>query len=94
MVTIKWQQGKREKLGHILAALVAGIVFLIVAIAHYRLAKIFPYVDSFFFVIEAIIYAVIAADYFTWIKRDCHGAMFCNYCLPYRCLYQREKGKA
>ena len=44
--------------------LVAGLVFLTIALAHHRLAKIFPYVDGVFFVIEAVIYAVIAADYF------------------------------
>jgi hypothetical protein len=44
--------------------LVAGLVFLTVALSHHLLAKKFLYVDGVFFVIEAVIYAVIAADYF------------------------------
>ncbi len=43
---------------------VAGLTFLCVAIMHHRIAKYFPYVDGVFFVIEAIIYAVVAAEYF------------------------------
>ncbi len=43
---------------------VAGIVFLGIALLHHRLLKQFPYADGFFFVIEAMVYAVIAADYF------------------------------
>lgn len=44
--------------------LVAGLVFLTVALAHHRLAKIFSYVDGCFLCIEATVYAVVAADYF------------------------------
>ena len=47
----------------------AGLVFLCVALMHHRIAKVFPYLDGVFFVIEAIVYAVVAADYFSMGKK-------------------------
>lgn len=47
-----------------IAFLFAGIIFLAVALLHHRLAKRFPYIDGVFFIIESIVYAIIAADYF------------------------------
>ena len=44
--------------------LLAGIIFLSIALLHHRLVKYFPYTDSIFFVIEAVLYTVIAVDYF------------------------------
>jgi hypothetical protein len=44
--------------------LIAGIVFLTVAILHHQLAHRFIYIDGVFFVIEGILYGIIAADYF------------------------------
>jgi hypothetical protein len=52
-----------------LVFLVAGVVFLAVALLHHKLAKIFPYVDGVFFVIEAMLYALIAAEYFELGKK-------------------------
>ena len=49
--------------------LIAGIIFLLVALLHHRLAKRFPYIDGVFFVIESILYAVIATDYFNEGKK-------------------------
>ena len=43
---------------------ISGIIFLCIAILHHRIAKVFPYVDGVFFVIEALLYAIIAAEYF------------------------------
>jgi len=43
---------------------IAGIIFLCIAIMHHRIAKVFPYVDGVFFIIEALLYAIIAAEYF------------------------------
>jgi uncharacterized membrane protein YobD (UPF0266 family) len=44
--------------------LIAGLVFLSVAVFHHRLAKRFLYVDGVFFVIEGILNGIIAANYF------------------------------
>lgn len=43
---------------------VAGIVFLAVALLHHSIAKVFPYVDGVFFLIEAAVYMLIAIEYF------------------------------
>ena len=48
---------------------IAGIIFLSVAFLHHRLAKRFVYIDGAFFVIESILYAIIAADYFHLHKK-------------------------
>lgn len=49
--------------------LLAGVLFLSVALLHHRLVHAFPYIDGVFFVIEAVIYAVIAAEYFELAKK-------------------------
>ncbi|MEP6950937.1 MAG: hypothetical protein ABI863_16745 [Ginsengibacter sp.] len=74
---------------------VAGIGFLSVALLHHRLAKHFQYVDGVFFVIEAVIYAVIAADYFHQGKRGlpwCY--VFCTVAYIIVAFVKRKKGKA
>ena len=43
---------------------VAGVIFLSLAIFHHRLKLKFPWIDSCFFVIEAILSLIIAYDYF------------------------------
>ncbi len=75
--------------------LIAGIVFSIVAVTHHRLAKIFPYVDGVFFVIEAIVYAVIAADYFDMGKKGlpwCYVLAAIGYLIV--AFVKGKKGKA
>lgn len=43
---------------------IAGVIFLIVAALHHRLAARFPMVDSVFFFTEAMLSFVIAYEYF------------------------------
>ena len=49
--------------------LVLGIIFLLIALQHHRLAKRYHFVDSVFLVIEAIGYSFIAADFFNAGKK-------------------------
>ncbi len=46
-----------------------GIVFLLIALQHHRLAKRYHFVDSVFLVIEAVGYGFIATDYFNAGKK-------------------------
>ena len=55
--------------GSYTAFIIAGVIFLGVALLHHRLVKSFPYIDGGFFVIESILYAIIAADYFSVGKK-------------------------
>ncbi|MEO7801190.1 MAG: hypothetical protein ABIR81_04285 [Ginsengibacter sp.] len=43
---------------------IAGVVFLLVALLHHRIAKLFSFVDGVFYVTEAAVYMIIAIDYF------------------------------
>ena len=74
---------------------VAGIAFLSVALLHHRLAKHFPYVDGVFFIIEAVIYAVIAADYFQQGKKGlpwCY--VVCTIAYVIAAFIKGRRGKA
>lgn len=43
---------------------VAGVIFLSVALLHHKLIHHFHYIDGVFFLIEAALYGVIATEYF------------------------------
>lgn len=75
--------------------LLAGISFLTVALLHHRLLKPFPYVDGVFFLIEAAIYAVVAADYFHQGKKGlpwCY--VVCTIAYIVLAFVKGKKGKA
>ena len=75
--------------------LVAGLVFLTIALVHHRLVKYFPYVDGVFFVREAIGYAVIAADYFHLGKKGLPWAyIFASFAYLVAAYIKGKKGKA
>src|ERR1700712_612959 len=75
--------------------LIAGIVFLSIALLHHKLVRRFPYADGVFFVIEAILYAVIAADYFHQGKKGlpwCYA--FASLAYIVTAIVKGKKGKA
>ena len=75
--------------------LIAGLVFLTVAIVHHKLAKVFSYADGVFFVIEAAIYAVVAADYFHLGKKGLPWAyIFASVAYLVAAYIKGKKGKA
>src|SRR3982751_3640014 len=49
--------------------LIAGIVFLSVAFLHKKIEKKAPWVDGIFFLIEAVLSMVVAADFFHMGKK-------------------------
>lgn len=42
----------------------AGLIFLSIAILHHKLSHRFRYVDTIFFIIEAVLSFIVAAEYF------------------------------
>jgi hypothetical protein len=74
--------------------LIAGVIFLSVAIFHHRLIHRFLYIDGVFFIIEAILYAIIAADYFHAGKKAlpwCYVLVTILYCVA--AVIRARKGK-
>jgi hypothetical protein len=74
--------------------LIAGVVFLSVAIFHHRLKHRFLYIDGVFFIIEAILYGIVAADYFHEGKKAlpwCYVAVTILYCVA--AIIRARKGK-
>lgn len=74
--------------------LIAGIIFLCVAVFHHRLAHRFFYIDGIFFLIEASLYAIIAADYFHEGKKAlpwCYVLVTIGYCFV--AVIKAKKGK-
>jgi hypothetical protein len=72
--------------------LIAGVIFLSVAIFHHKLIHHFLYIDGVFFTIEAILYAIVAADYFHEGKKAlpwCY--VFCSSDVLCCCSYQGKK---
>jgi len=116
MLLKKTTRERKEKIGHVLAAIIilvhalekhelhedswlffaiSGIVFLGVAIMHHRIAKVFPYVDGVFFIIEAMLYAIIAAEYFHKGKKAlpwCY--VFATIAYTVSAFIRAKKGKA
>lgn len=75
--------------------LIAGMLFLSIALLHHHIVKRFPYTDGFFFVIEASLYVVVAADYFHRGKKRaamCYIAMAIAYIIA--AFIKGKKGKA
>lgn len=70
-------------------------MFLLVALLHHKLVYLFPYVDGVFFFIEAILCALIAADYFEQGKK---GLPWCYVIAAVLYLFvafiKGKKGKA
>ena len=74
--------------------LIAGAIFLSVAIFHHQLKHRFLYIDGVFFIIEAILYAIIAADYFHQGKKGlpwCYVLVTILYCVV--AVIKAKKGK-
>ncbi len=72
----------------------AGLVFMGVAVFHHRLAHRFHYIDGIFFVIEAIVYCIIAAGYFHHGKKAlpwCYVLIAAGYCFV--AIVKARKGK-
>lgn len=44
--------------------LLSGLIFLAIAFFHHRLEERFPWIDTFFYAIEAILSFIIAYEYF------------------------------
>jgi len=74
--------------------LIAGVIFLSVAIFHHKLIHHFLYIDGVFFTIEAILYAIVAADYFHEGKKAlpwCYVFVAVMYCVA--AVIRAKKGK-
>jgi hypothetical protein len=56
---------------------VAGIIFLIIALLHPVIEKKAPWIDGVFFVIESVLSAIVAIDYFHMGKKALPVAYVC-----------------